>query len=110
VAASNPPPITSSVENHSFRFEGILNTNLQENRRSSHDCWQIKSHLSPQFPLPINRFGIFHGGRFTTVAEAALLIGVAEAMHEHSKIVLQLKQVLISGAEKVELNPQPLPP
>jgi hypothetical protein len=31
-------------------------------------------------------------------------------MNEHSKIALQLKQVLISGAEKVELNPQPLPP
>ena len=51
-----------------------------------------------------------HRPGFTTPAEAALLIGVAEAMHEHSKIVLQLKQVLISGAEKVELNPQPLPP
>jgi hypothetical protein len=51
-----------------------------------------------------------HKPGFATVAEAALLIGVAEAMHEHSKIVLHLKQVLISGAEKVELNPQPLPP
>lgn len=51
-----------------------------------------------------------HKPGFTTVAEAALLLGVAEAMNEHSKIALQLKQVLISGAEKVELNPQPLPP
>jgi hypothetical protein len=51
-----------------------------------------------------------HKPGFTTVAEAALLLGIAEAMNEHSKIALQLKQVLISGAEKVELNPQPLPP
>ena len=27
-----------------------------------------------------------------------------------AKIVLRLKEVLISGAERVQLNPQPLPP
>jgi hypothetical protein len=47
---------------------------------------------------------------FTTVAEIALLMGVVDSMHEQTKTLLGLKQVLLSGASKVELNPQPLPP
>jgi HAMP domain-containing protein len=47
---------------------------------------------------------------FTTPAEIALLRGALDSMLEQSKVLLGLKQVLISGASKVELNPQPLPP
>ena len=53
---------------------------------------------------------IIHKPGFTTVAEIALLMGVVDSMHEQTKTLLGLKQVLLSGASKVELNPQPLPP
>src|SRR5438270_3213471 len=47
--------------NHDARFEGIPNINLQEKRPSSSNCRQIQSQQFPQFLLPLNRFGIFHG-------------------------------------------------
>jgi hypothetical protein len=53
---------------------------------------------------------IVHKPGFTTVAEVALFIGVVDSMLEQTKAVLALKQVLLSAAAKVELNPQPLPP
>jgi hypothetical protein len=53
---------------------------------------------------------IIHKPGFTTVAEAALLNGVVDSMMEQAKAVSGLKRVLLTGAEKVELNPQPLPP
>src|SRR3954447_5324131 len=49
--------------NHDARFEGIPNINLQEKRPSSSNCRQIQSRQFPQFLLPLNRFGIFHGRR-----------------------------------------------
>ena len=51
-----------------------------------------------------------HKPGFTTPAEVALFTAVVDSMAEQVKNVLTLKQVLLSGAEKVELNPQPLPP
>ena len=53
---------------------------------------------------------IIHKPGWTTVAEAILFIGVVDSMVEQAKAVLGLKQVLLTAAEKVELNPQPLPP
>jgi hypothetical protein len=53
---------------------------------------------------------IIHKPGFTSVAEIALFRGVVDAMHEQAKTLVSLKQVLLSGASKVELNPQPLPP
>jgi len=47
---------------------------------------------------------------FTSVAEHAFLQGVVDSMLAQTKALLGLKHVLISGASKVELNPQPLPP
>jgi transposase len=61
VAASNPPQIRIEVENHGFRFEGIPNTNLQENRSPVINFRQIQSKEFQQFLLSVNRFGIFHG-------------------------------------------------
>jgi len=55
-------------------------------------------------------FTIIHKPGFTSVAEIALLRGVVDSMHEQAKNLVALRQVLISGASKVELNPQPLPP
>jgi hypothetical protein len=53
---------------------------------------------------------IIHKPGFTSVAEQTLFRGVADSMLEQAKTLLGLKQVLITGAAKVELNPQPLPP
>jgi hypothetical protein len=47
---------------------------------------------------------------WTTVAEVAFLNGLLDSMHEQAKNIATLKQAILSGAEKVELNPQPLPP
>jgi hypothetical protein len=54
--------------------------------------------------------GAIHRPGFTTPAEAALFNGVVDSMAEQAKAVLGLKQMLLTGAAKVELNPQPLPP
>jgi hypothetical protein len=54
--------------------------------------------------------GMIHKPGFTTVAEGALFNGVVESMAEQATTLLRLKQILLTGAEKVELNPQPLPP
>jgi hypothetical protein len=53
---------------------------------------------------------IIHKPGFTSVAEIALLRGLVDSMREQTKTLAGLKQVLLSGASKVELNPQPLPP
>jgi hypothetical protein len=55
---------------------------------------------------------------WTTVAEVAFLNGLLDSMHGglldsmhgQAKNIATLKQAILSGAEKVELNPQPLPP
>ena len=47
---------------------------------------------------------------WTTPAEIAFFTGIVDAMHGQAKILLAMKQALLSGAAKVELNPQPLPP
>ena len=52
---------------------------------------------------------IRHPG-FTTPAEFALFRGVVDGMLAQTKTISSLKQVLVSAAAKVELNPQPLPP
>lgn len=55
-------------------------------------------------------FKIIHSPGFTTVAEGIFLIGIVEAMHEQARVLVSMKSLLLSGASKVELNPQPLPP
>ena len=47
---------------------------------------------------------------WTTVAEVAFFNGLLDSMHGQAKNIVALKQAILSGAEKVELNPQPLPP
>lgn len=53
---------------------------------------------------------IIHKPGFTSVAEGVLITGVVSAMVEQAKVLTGMKQVLMSGASRVELNPQPLPP
>jgi hypothetical protein len=53
---------------------------------------------------------IIHKPGFTTPAEALLISGIADSMVGHATALLGLRQVLLDGASKVELNPQPLPP
>ena len=53
---------------------------------------------------------IIHKPGFTSVAEHLLLRGLVESMVEQAKTLSSLRQILLSAASKVELNPQPLPP
>ena len=53
---------------------------------------------------------IIHKPGWTTIAEQLLVTGVVDSMLAQTKALVGLKQVLIDGAAKVELNPQPLPP
>ena len=65
--------------------------------------------LTAHEPL-IQLIGIIHKPGFTTVAEHTVLVGILDAMQAHTNALAGLKQALLSGAPKVELNPQPLPP
>jgi len=47
---------------------------------------------------------------WTTPAEFAFAVGIAESLHAQVNVVAQLKGVLAKAGELVELNPQPLPP
>jgi len=53
---------------------------------------------------------IIHRPGWTTIAEEAFFTGIVDAMHAQAKTLLAMRQVLLSGAAKVALNPQPLPP
>ena len=53
---------------------------------------------------------IIHRPGWTTVAEIAFFGGILDSMVSQTRALNSLKQVLLSGASKVELNPQPLPP
>lgn len=65
--------------------------------------------LVEQQPMP-ELIRIIHQPGWTTIAEEAFFTGLVDTMHAHTKTLLAMKQVLMSGAEKVALNPQPLPP
>lgn len=47
---------------------------------------------------------------WTTPAEVAFCLGIAESLHAQVNAVAQLKGVLVNAGELVALNPQPLPP
>jgi hypothetical protein len=53
---------------------------------------------------------IIHKPGWTTIAEAAFFTGIVDSMIAHTQALSSLKQVLLSGAAKVQINPQPLPP
>jgi hypothetical protein len=53
---------------------------------------------------------MIHKPGWTTIAEVAFFTGIVDSMISHTKALSSLKQVLLSGAAKVALNPQPLPP
>ena len=53
---------------------------------------------------------IIHNKGWTTIAELALVDAVLNAEKRYAQATLQLNRALLSGASKVELNPQPLPP
>jgi hypothetical protein len=60
---------------------------------------------------PLNELiEIIHRPGWTTLAEAAFFTGILEAMVAQMKTLSAMKQVLLSGAAKVGLSPQPLPP
>ena len=53
---------------------------------------------------------VIHKPGWTTIAEVAFFTGIVDSMVAHTNALASLKQALLSGAAKVELNPQPLPP
>jgi hypothetical protein len=53
---------------------------------------------------------IVHRPGWTTIAEEAFFMGILEAMVSQTRTLSAMKQALLSGAAKVELNPQPLAP
>ena len=57
-----------------------------------------------------NIISVIHKPGWTTPAEVAFFTGIVDSMLAHTKALATLKQALFSGAAKVELNPQPLPP
>jgi hypothetical protein len=64
--------IPPNEENHSFRFEGIPNANLQENPCRGLKFRQIQLQQFQRFLLPVNRFEIFHGRLFREPSVAPL--------------------------------------
>ena len=54
--------------------------------------------------------GIIQLPGWTSMAEEAFVTGILDAMISQTKTLSELKQVLVSGVNKVALNPQPLPP
>src|SRR6266702_526745 len=71
-----------TAENHSLRFEGIPNRNLQENRPRRPNFRQFQSKEFQKFLLPVNRFRIFHG-RLPTLIEARLVAGIVGNYAKH---------------------------
>jgi len=53
---------------------------------------------------------VIHQPGWTTIADIAFVGGILDSMVSQARALNSLKQVLLSGASKVELNPQPLPP
>lgn len=53
---------------------------------------------------------VIHRPGWTTIAEVAFFTAIVDSMVAHTKALATLKQALFSGAAKVEINPQPLPP
>jgi len=53
---------------------------------------------------------VIHQPGYTTPAELVLLDSILNAEKKYAQTTLQLNRALLSGASKVELNPQPLPP
>jgi len=53
---------------------------------------------------------IIHKPGFTSVAEQFFILAVVDSMSGQTKVLSDLKQVLLTGAGRVMLNPQPLPP
>ncbi|MDA4117131.1 MAG: hypothetical protein OK455_02180 [Thaumarchaeota archaeon] len=51
-----------------------------------------------------------HNKGWTTPAELILVEAILDAEKKYAQSTLGLNKALLSGASKVELNPQPLPP
>jgi hypothetical protein len=65
--------------------------------------------LSGQDPVT-GLIPVIHRPGWTTLPEFEFFTGIVDAMVSQTKTLAELKQVLSSGANKVALNPQPLPP
>jgi hypothetical protein len=81
-------------------------THLERRLRELHSGVQ---RLAAEQPVD-SLISIIHKPGWTTVAEFELFTGLVEAMIAHTNSLAAMRQALFSGASKVELNPQPLPP
>lgn len=81
-------------------------THLESQINELHKGMTSLAHQEPVTAL----ISVIHKPGWTTIAEQAFFAGIVDAMLAQTKILLAMKQVLLNGASKVELNPQPLPP
>jgi hypothetical protein len=51
-----------------------------------------------------------HKPPFTTPVDIAFIEGILDAEKKYALATIELNNVLVSAASKIELNPQPLPP
>jgi hypothetical protein len=86
-----------------------------DKKQASHIEAQLKElhssfqQLSGGDPVE-NMISVIHKPGWTTIAEVTFFTAIVDSMLAHTKALSALKQALFSGAAKVELNPQPLPP
>jgi hypothetical protein len=74
-----------------------------------HELHKSLTALGDQDPVS-GLINIIHHQGWTTIAEQALVAGMVDVMLAQTKTLSEMKRVLLSGASKVALNPQPLPP
>ena len=82
---------------------------IEHLERKIHELHKSLTALRDQDPVT-GVITIIHKPGWTSVAEQAFFTGIVDAMLMQTKTLSALKQVLLSGATNVELNPQPLPP
>lgn len=84
-------------------------TNVEHLQAQLKELHKAMTRLSSEDPID-GLVSIIHRPGWTTLAEEAFFAGIVDAMLAQTKTLLGMKSALMSGASKVELNPQPLPP
>jgi ABC-type thiamin/hydroxymethylpyrimidine transport system permease subunit len=99
--------LTSNTKKYEVIVTNQTATQLETQLRELHKGFQ---NLAGEQDSVHSLISMIHKPGWTTIAEVALVTGIVDAMLAHTKALNDLKQALLSGASKVSLNPQPLPP
>jgi hypothetical protein len=81
-------------------------TRMETQVRELHEHLETLASHQPVHQL----LDMIHKPGWTSIAEQAMISGLLDAMFAQARALSALKLVLLDGASKVELNPQPLPP